>query len=223
MRQFALMFAAVALVVALAVPAQASIIAWTNQWVANGVETTMYASLSTTGALLDGQAQNLGSTTVQTKDTGHGTIAFAADATSGTGYNRLGGAGGPHFNSADDLLNSADWGLTTAGTLVLSGLTSGQDYLVQLLSVDNRGANAGKTLSVDSGPSVTYCSSTGGYWLFTGTFTADAGTQTIGLLNSTGNPQVNAYQVRVIPEPGTIALLVAGLVGLLCYAWRKRK
>ncbi|MBU4272624.1 MAG: PEP-CTERM sorting domain-containing protein [Planctomycetes bacterium] len=29
--------------------------------------------------------------------------------------------------------------------------------------------------------------------------------------------------VRVIPEPGTLALLATGLVGLLCYAWRKRK
>jgi len=26
-----------------------------------------------------------------------------------------------------------------------------------------------------------------------------------------------------IPEPGTLVLLAAGLVGLLCYAWRKRK
>jgi len=26
-----------------------------------------------------------------------------------------------------------------------------------------------------------------------------------------------------VPEPGTLALLVAGLVGLLAYAWRKRK
>jgi len=26
-----------------------------------------------------------------------------------------------------------------------------------------------------------------------------------------------------IPEPGTLALLAAGLIGLLCYAWRKRK
>ena len=26
-----------------------------------------------------------------------------------------------------------------------------------------------------------------------------------------------------VPEPGTLALLAAGLAGLLCYAWRKRK
>jgi hypothetical protein len=27
----------------------------------------------------------------------------------------------------------------------------------------------------------------------------------------------------VVPEPGTLALLATGLIGLLAYAWRKRK
>ncbi len=31
------------------------------------------------------------------------------------------------------------------------------------------------------------------------------------------------YVDIVVPEPGTLALLVTGLIGLLCYAWRKRK
>ena len=26
-----------------------------------------------------------------------------------------------------------------------------------------------------------------------------------------------------VPEPGTITLLSAGLIGLVCYAWRKRR
>ena len=29
--------------------------------------------------------------------------------------------------------------------------------------------------------------------------------------------------ITVVPEPGTLALLAAGLIGLLAYAWRKRK
>ena len=39
----------------------------------------------------------------------------------------------------------------------------------------------------------------------------------------------NTYQafeilnVAATPEPGTLTLLAAGLVGLLAYAWRKRK
>ncbi len=31
------------------------------------------------------------------------------------------------------------------------------------------------------------------------------------------------YTAVMIPEPGTLALLATGLIGLLCYAWRKRK
>ena len=34
---------------------------------------------------------------------------------------------------------------------------------------------------------------------------------------------VGLYNPNVIPEPSTLALLAAGLIGLLAYAWRKRK
>ncbi len=34
---------------------------------------------------------------------------------------------------------------------------------------------------------------------------------------------LNGMMFTTVPEPGTIALLATGLIGLLCYAWRKRR
>jgi len=34
---------------------------------------------------------------------------------------------------------------------------------------------------------------------------------------------VDSASLTLVPEPGTMLLLLSGLVGLLCYAWRKRK
>ncbi len=33
----------------------------------------------------------------------------------------------------------------------------------------------------------------------------------------------SGFQIALVPEPSTLALLATGLIGLLCYAWRKRK
>ena len=38
-----------------------------------------------------------------------------------------------------------------------------------------------------------------------------------------GTNNVQAFVIYAVPEPGTLTLLLAGLVGLLAYAWRKRK
>jgi hypothetical protein len=37
------------------------------------------------------------------------------------------------------------------------------------------------------------------------------------------NVRLDGAALGAVPEPGTLAILASGLLGLLCYAWRKRK
>ena len=47
-------------------------------------------------------------------------------------------------------------------------------------------------------------------------------TGTIDGLSATLSVSGSDLVLTVVPEPGTLALLAAGLLGLLAYAWRKR-
>ena len=124
-------------------------------------------------------------------------------------------------------------GLTAEADYTLTGLAIGRDYEVQLFIADDRGgASNFDYLDVDvNGTTINVLNDTrfGGAprpaLVFTGTFTADALTQDFTALRRNTNDSedgttLSAYQLRVVPEPSSTALL--GLGGL-AFALRRRR
>ena len=108
--------------------------------------------------------------------------------------------------------------------VTLSGLTVGVQYEFQVLFVDDRTTNSipDRTMTVSlvgGGPSdgtgpLDHTSSN--VQLVTGTFTANAVTQGFDISESVGdNVKINAYQLRVVPEPSVTLLGGLALLGLL--------
>lgn len=122
-------------------------------------------------------------------------------------------------------------------TVTLSGLTSGQEYLVQLFMADSRTNQpqfATRFPVIDDGEAneftgPVYGTNGGVGFVINGTFTADGATQTFTINNyNAGSPptqggfQLNAYQIRAVPEPATIGLLGAAGAGLMLALRRGR-
>lgn len=159
-----------------------------------------------------------------TKNPGGGTVFFSGDTGDAT-LNAL-------LNDAD--INNTG-GVSGSSTLSLTGLTSGQQYLVQLFMVDDRYGNvqnAGgldpRLVSVDGSPDINYTRTAA--TSLVGTFTADAATQTVTIASTAAGASgpsyvvmVNAYQVRTIPEPASGVLLLLGCGALLMLPRRRRK
>ena len=108
---------------------------------------------------------------------------------------------------------------TSSGTL--TGMTIGHDYLVQFISSFS---NLNRTMTFDDGNGNTIVQPLRNPHSFaTGTFTADATTQTVNFTANTGSSFISGYQLRnitAIPEPSSTALL--GLGGL-ALAMRRRR
>jgi hypothetical protein len=58
---------------------------------------------------------------------------------------------------------------------------------------------------------------------FTGSGTVDINDLTIVLANYNQSLGSSAGGIRAVPEPSALATLAAGLLGLLAYAWRRRR
>ena len=114
-------------------------------------------------------------------------------------------------------------------TFTLQNLTSGQDYLFQGWVNDSRGSYYSRTeyLSGGGANSDTFhieSSSTAGslgYYVI-GTFLADSTNQAITVQGVNLNiAQLNAFQLRAIPEPATWALLAFSLTSVMVLRRRR--
>ncbi len=116
------------------------------------------------------------------------------------------------------------------GTFTIGHLLANEEYQLYLYSTNGGWGGIATTFTV--GTSTATATPDGsnpsgfipGNNYVTLTGTSDASGTLTGTFAQSNWGAFNGIQiVGVIPEPGTLVLLVMGLFGLLCYAWRKRK
>jgi hypothetical protein len=209
----------------------------------NAVTVSGDSDVNTQGTLV----QALDFTSNQTVNTvpfttaGAGTAAAASDVTYGNfRFQNATNTNSSAFNSGVtpfSLLSSAYRNLQigsiyNAGggstmTITLNGLTAGQDYLVQIWESDPRPGSAGhaETVSGFNNVSMSYNSTgaDGGVGQYViGNFTASGTSESFTIQGNSGVvSQINAMQLRAVPEPGAWVSLLGGC-GVLLGLRRRR-
>ncbi|MFC7337864.1 PEP-CTERM sorting domain-containing protein [Haloferula chungangensis] len=155
----------------------------------------------------------------------------------GANINYINTFGPGSFTSDPD--NFYDGGIYSINSIAITGLTPGQLYELQFMAIDDRGTDVRNTIFGDGTQDYTASISAGtagnilirtnpagqGSYV-TGTFVADgSGNQDISIygnrnadlsMNQVGSSaQINAFQLRAIPEPSVALLGGLGLIGLL--------
>lgn len=136
-------------------------------------------------------------------------------------FNGLGSNSSPFASlspSYQQLLATAVYNDGGGVLMTLNGLTPGTVYLLEAFANDSRvGANRTETLAAGNMVSLSYSTThaEGGLGQFvTGTFTADStGSQAVMFTNESpavgSASQINAFELRVVPEPAALSLLLA--------------
>lgn len=187
---------------------QAATIAWTTSDIVD------VSDIVTTGTLVEAiNARGSGSTATDVTVAG---VTFTGSTT--LGNNNHNGdtfsfdTGDADYNS---LLGSIDFGPNSQSstTYTFSGLTEGQNYVVQFWYADGDGSANTRTMTLTgTGDNVLQ-----GNDYAVGTFTADVtGTQDLTWNASANGIRVNALQLRAVavPEPSSSALLGLGLLAV---------
>lgn len=187
----------------------------------NGVPFSAFAFSNTSG-FASGSSATVGSVTIS--ETPGLLVA----------WNTLGSGSAPYANlnaAYRVLLDSGGAsGLADTMTVLLGGLTVGQDYTCQWWASNAAplpwliGVSAAATNAVTLDSNLT--DAAGGLGQFVvGTFTADGVSQSIDFNAAGGGsgPMINAFQVRAVPEPSTSAMALAGVACGGFSMWRRRK
>lgn len=95
----------------------------------------------------------------------------------------------------------------------LTGLTPGVAYKVQFFI--HHPPTSTRTLTLTDGASGTHVINNAPGGIVTGEFTADGTTQAVTLRSNQGSQLLNGYQLRVVPEPASLALLGIGGLAFL--------